>query len=175
MTEEIRVSWSEYHQKIELLAAIVYRSGWHFDQILCLARGGLRAGDIFSRIYEKPLAILSASSYGGDGGRSRHQLTIAQSISMTTASLGANILLVDDLADSGITLQETVAWLENSDRYVVNEVKTAVVWYKAQSIFKPDFYVDYLPDSPWVRQPFEVYDRMTLAELDQQVPKVRSR
>jgi hypoxanthine phosphoribosyltransferase len=166
---EIRVSWVDYHQKIELLAVKVYRSGWQFDQILCLARGGLRVGDILSRIYEKPLAILSTSSYGGTGGRSRNQLTIAKSISMTTASLGARILLVDDLADSGITLQKTVAWLQNNDRYQVNEVKTAVIWYKEQSVFKPDFYVDYLLDSPWVRQPFEVYDRMTLEELNQLV------
>jgi hypoxanthine phosphoribosyltransferase len=167
---EIRVSWSEYHQKIELLAARVYRSGWQFDQILCLARGGLRAGDIMSRIYAKPLAILSASSYVGAGGRNRSDLTLAKNISMTTEKLGRKLLLVDDLADSGVTLKETLAWLKNNDRYIVDEIKTAVIWYKEQSVFEPDFYVDYLPGSPWVRQPFEVYDRMTLAELDQRVP-----
>ena len=38
--------------------------GWRFDQILCLARGGLRVGDQLSRIFEVPLAILATSSSG---------------------------------------------------------------------------------------------------------------
>ena len=62
---DLYVSWDEYHAKIEGLAAQIYQSEWEFDQILCLARGGLRIGDILSRIFDKPLAILSTSSYGG--------------------------------------------------------------------------------------------------------------
>ena len=27
-------------------------------------------------------------------------------------------------------------------------------------MFKPDYYVDHLPDSPWIYQPFEVYDSL---------------
>ena len=52
------VGWDEYHRLIELLALQVHASGWKFDQILCLARGGLRVGDQLSRIYDVPLAIL---------------------------------------------------------------------------------------------------------------------
>jgi len=46
------VSWDEYHRLIELLALAVHESGWKFDKILCLARGGLRVGDQLSRIYD---------------------------------------------------------------------------------------------------------------------------
>jgi hypothetical protein len=38
--------------------------------------------------------------------------------------------------------------------------KTAVLWWKACSVFKPDFYVEYLADNPWIHQPFEVYDNL---------------
>jgi hypothetical protein len=27
-------------------------------------------------------------------------------------------------------------------------------------MFKPDFYVGYLADNPWIHQPFEVYDTL---------------
>ena len=37
--------------------------GLEFDQILCLARGGMRPGDVLSRVFDKPLAIMSTSSY----------------------------------------------------------------------------------------------------------------
>ena len=27
-------------------------------------------------------------------------------------------------------------------------------------MFKPDYYVEYLADNPWIHQPFEVYDNL---------------
>lgn len=160
---EISLSWSEYHQKIEQLAVQIYKSGWQFDQILCLARGGLRVGDIFSRIFNKPLAILSACSY--DHNVRQSQLTFGKSISMTTPTLGSRILLVDDLVDSGMTLGQTIVWLNEHEHYDVREIKTAVIWFKALSAIAPDFYVEYLAESPWINQPFEKYDRMDIAAL----------
>ncbi|AFY73316.1 putative phosphoribosyltransferase [Synechococcus sp. PCC 7502] len=162
---DIYLSWAEYDEKIEQLAVKIYRSGWEFNQILCLARGGLRVGDIFSRIFNKPLAILSASSY--DDKVRRPRLTFAKSISMTTPTLGDKVLLVDDLVDSGMTLGQTIVWLNEHEHYDVSEIRTAVIWYKAVSIYVPDFYVDYLPDSPWIHQPFEKYEHMDIAKLAQ--------
>jgi len=28
-------------------------------------------------------------------------------------------------------------------------------------VIRPDYFVEYLPDSPWIHQPFEMYDEMT--------------
>ena len=44
--KHLYVSWDEYHMLIERLALKVHASGWEFDQILCLARGGMR-GQVF--------------------------------------------------------------------------------------------------------------------------------
>ncbi len=162
---EICVSWAEYHQKIERLAAIIYQSNWEFDQILCLARGGLRIGDTLSRIYKKPLAILSVASYGGSNDQVRGTLTFGRSITMTTPALGSRLLLVDDLVDSGITLAQTLNWLRQNQEYTVTDIKTAVLWYKACSVIEPNFYVDYLRDNPWIRQPFEIYEHMNPEDL----------
>jgi uncharacterized protein len=161
---DLHVSWAEYHQAIELLAAKINQSGADFDRILCLARGGLRVGDILSRIFNRPLAILAASSYDNDT-HARGRLTIAGQITMTGDRLGDRVLLVDDLVDSGITLQQTVIWLR--ERYPeIREVRTAVIWYKAASVYQPDFYVNYLADNPWIHQPFEKYDRYSLGDRD---------
>lgn len=154
---DLYLSWDEYHYEIEQLATQIQESAWQFDQILCLARGGLRVGDTLSRIFRKPLAILATSSYTGELQRERGELAIAQHITMTTPSLGANLLLVDDLVDSGITIKETISWLQ-SYYPEVRAIKTAVLWYKACSIYSPDYYVTYLPDNPWIHQPFEKYE-----------------
>jgi len=55
----LHVSWEQYNTLIERLALQVHESGWHFNQVICIARGGLRVGDVMSRIFELPLAILS--------------------------------------------------------------------------------------------------------------------
>jgi hypothetical protein len=64
-----------------------------------------------------------------------------------------------DLVDSGITLDVVKRHLEGA--YASTEqVRTAVLWYKAVSIVKPDYFVHYLPENPWIHQPFERYDLM---------------
>ncbi len=152
---DLNISWEEYHHSIELLAQKIAASQWEFNQIICVARGGLRVGDILSRIFDRPLAIIAASSYNDE--RQRGQLVIGNQIAMTTQQLGSQVLLVDDLVDSGVTLKQVVAWI--SDRHPeIQDLKTAVIWYKACSIYAPDYYVSYLPDHPWIHQPFEKYD-----------------
>ncbi len=164
---DLYISWTEYHQKIETLAAKIYQSQWQFNQIVCLARGGLRVGDILSRIFEQPMAILATSSYHGVGGKVRGAIKIAEHLTMTTDTLASHILLVDDLVDSGISLQESITWLKS--RYPqIQDLKTAVLWYKSCSVSVPDYYVDYLGDNPWIHQPFECYENMNLAELKPQ-------
>jgi uncharacterized protein len=162
---DLYVSWSDYHQKIEQLAAQIYESGWKFNQIVCLARGGLRVGDILSRISNQPLAILATSSYSGSGQQQRGSLTFSRHLTMTTENLGSRILLVDDLVDSGITLKQTIPWLKEYSDSPVEEIRTAVIWYKASSVIAPDYYVDYLPDNPWIHQPFEPYELMNPEDL----------
>ena len=48
--------------------------------ILCLARGGMRPGDMLSRIFDKPLAIMSTSSYRAEAGTMQGHLDIAHYI-----------------------------------------------------------------------------------------------
>lgn len=163
-TNDLWVSWEEYNDAIERLALLVHESGWQFDQILCLARGGLRLGDVFSRIFDVPLAILSTSSYREEAGKVQGVLDIARHITTTHGTLGGKVLLIDDLVDSGITLQRVQGHLAEHFP-AVTEVKTAVIWYKACSVAKPDFYLDYLAENPWIHQPFEAYDSVRPFEL----------
>jgi uncharacterized protein len=139
---DLYVSWDDYHQNIEKLAIQIYESGWQFNQILCLAKGGLRINN-----------------------QVRGAITFSHELTMTTANLGSHVLLVDDLVDSGISLKKSLLWLDRKYGYYIEEVRSAVLWYKASSIIKPDYYVDYLEDNPWIHQPFEPYEQMSVADL----------
>ncbi len=162
---DLYVSWDEYHRNIELLAAKIYQSNWKFNQIICIAKGGLRVGDILSRLYRQPLAILAASSYHGVNNKQRGEIHFSQHLSMVNSKLGNHILLVDDLVDSGISLEKSLAWLKNNYAQDIEEIRTGVIWYKACSQIKPDYYVEYLRDNPWIHQPFEIYEQITPKDL----------
>src|SRR4029079_11209578 len=147
----LKVTWDEYNALVERLAHTVYESGFKFNQIICIARGGLRVGDVLSRIYEQPLAILSTHSYTSEGGTIRGELVIAEHMTMTKPRLGDRVLLVDDMVDSGHTLAAVHDELPRLFPDIV-DLKPAVWWWKACSVFKPDFWVEYLPDNPWIHQ-----------------------
>ena len=162
--KHLYVSYDEYHNLIEKLAIKVHQSGWQFDTILCLARGGLRPGDILSRIFDKPLAIISTSSYRANAGTVRGQLDIAKYITTPMGEIAGRVLLVDDLADSGYTLDAIVNLLR-SNYPPITELRSAVIWAKAQSSFTADYSVEFLPTNPWIHQPFERYDSMRPEQL----------
>ena len=161
----MHVSWAQYNTLTERLALVVHQSGYPFDQIICIARGGLRVGDVLSRIFDRPLAILSTHSYAAGGGTIRGELVIAEHMTMTAPRLGDRVLLVDDMVDSGHTLQKVVHTLPQRFPHIVT-LKRAVLWWKGCSVLAPDFHVEYLPENPWIHQPFEVYDTMRPEELE---------
>lgn len=164
---DIAYTWEEYIDLNEKLVAEVAESGWKFDTILCLSRGGMRPGDFFSRVYDMPLAILATSSYRAAKGTVQSDLDISSHITGCT-ELKGRVLLVDDMVDSGKTIKEVIAHLKKSYP-AITEIRVAVLWWKARSVLKPDWYVTYLEDNPWIHQPFEVYDALGADRLIERV------
>ena len=137
---DITYSWNEYIRLNEELVYKVAKSGWQFDCLICLSRGGMRPGDFFSRIYGKPLAVLATSSYREAKGTVQSNLDIAECMT-GLAELKGKVL----------------AHLKK--RYpAITEIRVAVLWWKAHSVLKPDWHCVYFEDSPWIHQPFECYD-----------------
>lgn len=162
--KDLYVSWDEYNRLIEKLALKIWESGWNFDAIVCLARGGLRIGDVLSRLFDKPLGVLFTSSYREEGGTRQSRLMIAEHMSSAAPLPGPLWLLADDLVDSGATLVEVLPALKR--RYPhVQEIRSAVLWAKGSSVAQPDYCIEHLPSNPWIHQPFEEYDHMRPSDL----------
>ena len=162
--KHLYVSYDEYHNLIEKLALKIHQSGWEFDNILCLARGGMRPGDILSRIFDKPLAIMSTSSYRAEAGTRQGNLDIARFITTPKGEIAGKVLLVDDLADTGVTLKAVINQIK-TNYAPITEMRSAVIWTKGISTFTPDYSVEFLQTNPWIHQPFEGYDAMRPAQL----------
>ena len=127
----------------------------------------MRVGDIFARIFDLPLAILSVESYRGDNVKNkRGSITFSRDLAKTSPNIGSKVLLVDDLADSGVTLKKSIDWMQHFYGFYLDEqIRTAVLFYKAVSNYKPNYYVDYLKDSPWIHMPYEKYEEIRIEDL----------
>ena len=160
------ITWQKYMRDIEELAVKVDDDGFKFNQIVCIAKGGLRVGDIIQRIFDVPLAIMSVESYHGDGVKNQQGgIVFGNSLAKTTPNLGNKVLLVDDLCDSGVTMDKCVQWLQHYQGFFIDDIKTGCLWVKGVSTFTPDYYVDYYEDSPWIHQPMEEYEDINIHEI----------
>ena len=135
---DLHITWDEYNKKTEQLAAMVYKDGWDFNQVVCIAKGGMRVGDIIARIFNVPLAVLSVESYRGDGVKNkRGSITFSRDLAKTSPNIGSKVLIVDDLADSGITLKKSIEWMEHFYGFYLDEpIRTGVLFYKAVLLFR---------------------------------------
>ncbi len=86
----------------------------------------MRPGDVLSRVFDKPLGIMSTSSYRAEAGTIQGRLDIAKYITMPKGELAGRVLLVDDLADSGVTLKAVVERLRGMPS--ISELRSAVIW-----------------------------------------------
>jgi uncharacterized protein len=59
--------------------------------------------------------------------------------------------------------------LDRNYGFYIDEVRSAVLWYKECSAIAPDYYVDHLVDNPWIHQPFEMYEQMQPEDLKQRL------
>ena len=77
------------------------------------------------------------------------------------------VLLIDDLSDTGLTLNKSIEWLKNypQTKDYIEEVKTACLWKKKSSTFEPDFCSVRLESDPWIVQPTEHYEEISIEEI----------
>lgn len=153
---KLHVDYAQYHHLIDQVVCAVEQSGYRPDVILGVSRGGLFLADGLSRSLRKPMAVIAASSYRESSGTAQGKLQISSTIASVVPVAG-RVLLVDDLADSGHTLEALCAHLKQVCPEI-HELKTAVVWVKPSSIFKPDYAAQYLESDAWIVQPFETRD-----------------
>jgi hypoxanthine phosphoribosyltransferase len=106
---------------------------------------------------------MSTSSYRAEAGTIQGRLDMAKYITLPKGELAGRVLLVDDLADSGVTLRAVVDRLRGMP--AIAELRTAVIWVKGASSYVPEYFVETLPTSPWIHQPFEEYDELRPAAL----------
>ena len=168
MAEKLFISWDEYNSTVEKLAIQIDESGYKPDILIGVMRGGAIIIDVLSRVFKLKCAYLAVESYSGKGIEDQQgELVFSREMSSTVQNMGGNLLLCDDLSDTGVTLNKSIDWLKNYPplKGNIKSIKTAVLWKKADSSFEPDFCAQKLKDNPWIVQPFEHYEEIKIEDL----------
>jgi len=168
MAEKLIVTFNEYTKIVEKLAVEIHKN-YKPTVLVGIMRGAAPILDILSRVLKLPIAYIVIQSYSGDGMEDKQgQLMFAREISSLAENKDFNrVLLIDDLSDTGLTLNKSIEWLKNygPTKDYIKEVKTACLWKKKSSTFEPDFCPVKLNSDPWIVQPTEHYEELSIEEI----------
>ena len=147
-----------YNEYFNLIEALVSKAsgfnsvGCNFNCVIGLLRGGYLPAEAMSRYLGIPLVIAKLSSYND---KIQGKIELCDEI-INKDLIRGNVLIVDDLIDSGNTLKFFVNHIK--EHYNVDSVKTAVLWNKeVKRDIEPDFYSTLVSGYEWVVQPLEKY------------------
>ncbi len=174
MAEKLFISWDEYNSTVEKLAIQIDDSGFKPDILIGIMRGGAPIIDVLSRVFKLKCAYLAVESYSGKGIEDQQgKLIFSREMSSTVQNFAGNLLLCDDLSDTGVTLNRSIEWLKKYPplKGKIKSIKTAILWKKKKSTFEPDYCAIKLSSDPWIVQPFEKYEEIRVADLRKKYKK----
>ena len=168
MAEKLIISFEDYNEIVEKLAIEIHEK-FKPTVLVGIMRGAAPILDILSRILKLPIAYIVIQSYSGDGMEDKQgELMFAREISsLAKEDDFKKVLLIDDLSDTGLTLNKSIEWLKNYQptKNFIKEIKTACLWKKKSSTFEPDFCPVKLDSDPWIVQPTEHYEELSIEDI----------
>ena len=159
------------------LAMSVFDSGYRPDYIVGVWRGGAPVGIAVQELLEL-LGIKSdhiairTSSYTGIGQRSKTVKVHGLSYIVERITKEDSLLLVDDVYDTGLSLEQVIVDLESACGDNKPETRIATPWFKPgnnQTNRAPDYYVH--QSAQWLVFPHEL-NGLTLEEIREHKPEL---
>lgn len=100
MSDKIYISWEDFHNQVKALATKIKATG-KFNRIVAVSRGGLiPAGILAYELDIRNCDVINMSSYDGEIKRQDDAIEIKGLL----ADIDEKTLIIDDLSDSGRTL-----------------------------------------------------------------------
>ncbi|MBI2578888.1 MAG: hypothetical protein HYW26_04200 [Candidatus Aenigmarchaeota archaeon] len=151
---ERMVSWNEVHEMSENLARTI-KKDFRPDVVISIASGGLVPGKLLKEMLGvKVMGVISAHYYEKNGNKRKECLVEKVLSGFVPRHTDLNILLVDDIADTGTTFREVLKALPDLLGHGEWSIKTASLLMKPHSAFVPDYYA--LEAEDWIVFPWEI-------------------
>lgn len=129
------LDWAVFGDAARSLAEDVLRSGFRPDIVIAIARGGLLlAGAISYALGTKACGSINVEFYTDIEATLPEPVLLPPALD-APALAGKKVLLVDDVSDSGRTLEKVVGILAEASE----EVRSATLYTKSRTVLEPDF------------------------------------
>lgn len=115
--------------------ALAEKIDWNFDAIVLIARGGLSLGHLMGEYFD----LRQVYAINTIGYEDTEKLEQVQVFNIPDLQKAKRVLVVDDIVDSGDTMQEVLHILQKS--YPDTTFKSAALFYKKSAKIAPDWYV----------------------------------
>lgn len=145
------------------LADGIMQSGYQFDTVVAIARGGFPAARFICDFLNiRQLGSMQISHYYG--GAQKHKST--EVISHVNVNVeGRHVLIIDDVNDTGDTLKVAHDYIQSLNPALF---KIAVLHEKSTTVFKADFVGKYQKKWKWLMYQWAVTeDILTFLQKDQ--------
>jgi hypoxanthine phosphoribosyltransferase len=147
------ISWQEVQRLCLELARQLRASGYQPDRVIAIARGGLiPARLVCDHLDFQVLDSIRVQHYLAGASR---QPEATLSYPFCTDITGLRILLVDDVNDSGDSLEVAVSYLQGLHP---GEIRTAVMHQKTSTHFPIDYYAKKIVKWRWLIYPWAVHE-----------------
>ncbi len=159
------LSWDGFGDATRDLAAQVVQDGFAPEFVVAIARGGLLlAGSIAYALGVKNCGSINVEFY------TDVHLTLPEPVLLPPmldgpALAGSRVLLVDDVSDSGRTLELVQRMLQGDGA----DVRTVTLYSKPRTILEPDFV--WKNTDKWITFPWSALPPVDAAEAAQRYPK----
>lgn len=150
MSENMQYKWSDFDSDVLDIAKQLQDTKWVPDYIVGVKRGGLIPAIRLSHIFNKPLIMMSCQLR--DSNDKEVRLYEVEEIPNDK-----NVLIVDDICDSGITMSKIMVQFF-SNLFSPNNVKTCSLIYNTDQQFIVDYYaqtIDRSNNKKWILFPWE--------------------
>lgn len=155
-------SWSQMEQLIFSIAEKIISDSLQFDRVITLSKGGWpMARPLIDYLQISDVASIGVQSYTGINEHTKRP-EMYQDLLIDIS--GENILLFDDVADTGESL---IFVKEHLEKKGVKSITCASLFYKEHSKIVPEYYGALTAD--WIVFPYELRETMTVL-----VPKWRA-
>jgi hypoxanthine phosphoribosyltransferase len=146
------LTWADFGPATRVLAEQVAADGYRPDLLLCIARGGLlTAGALSYALDVKNVHLMNVEFYTGVDERLA-QPVVLPPVLETVHLAGARVLVVDDVADTGATLEVVREYCADH----AAQVRFAVLYEKPHSQVRCEYVwrrTDRWINFPWSSQP----------------------
>ncbi len=126
-------SYDEFSKDVEVMARDLQSFGC--DTIIAIARGGMTLGHFLA----EHMSIRNLYSLNSVHYDNQKKLEYIKVYNIPDLSKSKKVVIVDDIIDSGETMYEITLLLKK--RFPEVEFKNAAIFYKPNSLIKPDFAV----------------------------------